>query len=72
MNDSANPPLFRVNEKIGSNKGLFPYRVLANPDTCIHNNEPAYLLECLNPTVKTPPFHRSQVDVEANWKSLES
>lgn len=65
-------PKFRVNEKIRPElDSVFLYEVLKTPETCVHNDQPSYLLQCLNQAVKTPPFYRDQATIEQSWFSAD-
>lgn len=46
------------------------YIVRQDPSTCTHNDKPSYLLEQVGLGPRTPPFYRSQADVEALWEDL--
>lgn len=71
--EEATQPKFKIGERIKpSPNSVFKYEVLKNPTNCIHNDQPAYLLKCLNPTIETPPFYRDQVTIELNWVSEDN
>lgn len=44
------------------------YEVLRCPETTVYNDVPSYMLRHITLGPKTPPFFRSQVDVESIWK----